>query len=238
MPGDPMADASTEKAATPERPPAGRSRRVLQALAAFTIAWAVVYAVRYGDFQAWLHPDRVRALVAGYGAWGPLIYTGVKMITMILLIPLAPVAIVAGVLYGFVWGSVITLITTVLGAAITFAIGRKLGRETIQARLSGRLQGIDQGLGENGLAYIALARLAPVLPFSVVSYLAAVTSISWRDYMLGTAIGIIPTSLVYSYVGAAAGEASLGKLLVALSLLGGLALIPVILRQRRRMYRR
>ncbi|MBC7543317.1 MAG: TVP38/TMEM64 family protein [Candidatus Sericytochromatia bacterium] len=231
MTGDLIAE--TDEDSTPLPVPSRPTgwKRALRLLAMVLVVCAAVYGLQHVNISQWANPEHIRTLVARYGVWGPLVYTVVKLVTMVLMLPLVPVAIVAGVLYGFVWGLLLNLVTTVIGAAMSFAIGRRLGRQAIQSRLKGRWQGFDKGFQENGLVYIAAARLTPVMPFGGTSYMAAVSSISWRDFLIGTAVGIVPTQVVYTYIGAAAGDASYTKLIVALTLLAIITLIPVIRRQ-------
>jgi uncharacterized membrane protein YdjX (TVP38/TMEM64 family) len=218
--------------ASEPRPKSVRARLLRPLLVAIVVA-AAVYLYRHVDVGHLLHPERIRNLVAPYGAWGPLIYSVFKIISMLLIVPLMPVSVAAGLLFGFGWGTVINIVTNILGSALAFAIARRLGGDTIRARLTGRWAAFDRSFNDNGFAYLMFMRLTPVFPWNPLSYALAVTRISWRDFLLATAIGGLPTTLVYSYVGAAAGEASLGKLGIALTGLALLSLIPTLNKRRK-----
>jgi uncharacterized membrane protein YdjX (TVP38/TMEM64 family) len=47
-------------------------------------------------------------------------------------------------------------------------------------------------------------RLLPVAPFGLVSYAFGTTGVSLRTYLLGTAVGALPSTVIYASLGAAA----------------------------------
>lgn len=192
----------------------------------------VVYGARHWDVLGWFRPETIRTLVDRCGPWGPVVYSGFKIASMLLIVPLAPVNVVAGMLYGFVWGSILNAVTTFAGAMIAFVLGRTVFRDAIQARMTGRWREFDRNVSENGLWYLMATRLTPIFPFNPMSYVAAVTSMSLRDFVWATVIGMIPLTLVHSYLGAAMGSASMGKIAVALCLVAAFSLLPVVMRRK------
>jgi uncharacterized membrane protein YdjX (TVP38/TMEM64 family) len=51
-----------------------------------------------------------------------------------------------------------------------------------------------------------LTRLSPVIPFNLLNYALALTKISFRDYVLASWIGMLPGTVMYVYLGSAAGD--------------------------------
>jgi uncharacterized membrane protein YdjX (TVP38/TMEM64 family) len=45
-------------------------------------------------------------------------------------------------------------------------------------------------------------RLSPVFPHNLLNYVLGLTNVSFRHYALGTRLGMIPSILVYIYIGA------------------------------------
>jgi uncharacterized membrane protein YdjX (TVP38/TMEM64 family) len=95
------------------------------------------------------------------------------------------------------------------------------------------------GFAAHAFNYLLFLRLVPVFPFFLVNLAPAIAGIPLRTYVLATAIGIIPGSFVFVNVGEALGRiestrdlVSPGTLL-ALALLGALALVPVLWRKTR-----
>lgn len=68
--------------------------------------------------------------------------------------------------------------------------------------VSGRAARVDQWLQDRGLTAIVTLRLVPLVPFSAANYAAGISAIRLRDFVVGTAIGIVPGTVAYSIIGA------------------------------------
>jgi phosphatidylserine/phosphatidylglycerophosphate/cardiolipin synthase-like enzyme/uncharacterized membrane protein YdjX (TVP38/TMEM64 family) len=77
-------------------------------------------------------------------------------------------------------------------AAMSYFIGSRLGRNTVRKVIGKRLHRLNRRLAERGILAIALIRNLPVAPFSIVNLLAGASHIRFRDYLLGTALGMLP----------------------------------------------
>ncbi len=53
-----------------------------------------------------------------------------------------------------------------------------------------------------------LVRLAPVIPFNLLNYALAITKVKFVHYVIATAIGMIPGTVMYVYFGSVAGSLS------------------------------
>ncbi|MCA1904731.1 MAG: VTT domain-containing protein, partial [Cyanobacteria bacterium KgW148] len=62
-----------------------------------------------------------------------------------------------------------------------------------------------------GLKIVLLTRLSPVFPFNLLNYAFGITSVSLKDYALGS-VGMVPGTVLYVYVGSLGGNlAQLGS---------------------------
>ena len=93
-------------------------------------------------------------------------------------------------------------------ALVGFAIARRLGRETVATMTGPRLARVEDVMRHQGVAAVVVARLTPVLPFTIVNYGSGVSAVSLRDYLVGTAVGIVPGTVGYAAVGASAGRSA------------------------------
>ena len=55
-----------------------------------------------------------------------------------------------------------------------------------------RLNDLSRRLGKRGLLAIVFARVVPVGPYTIVNIVAGASQIRWRDFLLGTVIGLLP----------------------------------------------
>lgn len=68
-------------------------------------------------------------------------------------------------------------------------------------KLSGGLiNRVDQQLAQNGLMTVITFRIIPFAPFSLINLIAGVSTISLRDFALGTLIGILPGITALAFV--------------------------------------
>ncbi|MBU5689572.1 MAG: VTT domain-containing protein [Candidatus Aenigmatarchaeota archaeon] len=91
------------------------------------------------------------------------------------------------------------------GATIAFFISRYFGRKIVIKLLGDEWIGeVDEWIDKNGSKAILIARLIPLIPFDLISYVAGVTKIDFRKYILATIIGMIPRAVFLVYAGTTA----------------------------------
>lgn len=145
----------------------------------------------------------VVAWVRDLGPPGMALYVILYAVATALLVPGSLLTIGAGLIYGLGAGVAVVVPGSLLGALAAFAIGRWLAHDWVARRLarSPRLTAIDEAIGDKGVAIVLLLRLSPLVPFTVVNYLLALTRVRLRDYTLGSAIGMAPGIVLYVYLG-------------------------------------
>jgi uncharacterized membrane protein YdjX (TVP38/TMEM64 family) len=143
----------------------------------------------------------VRETVAALGALGPLVYVGLYALVTVLLLPGTPFTILSGLLFGPVVGSVVALAGATLGATLSFLVGRVIGRGAVEQVSGRRVQAIDGFLAERGFVSMLVVRLVPLFPFNVLNLVSGVTALRFRDYVLATAIGIVPGTVLLAAAG-------------------------------------
>ena len=162
-----------------------------------------------------------------------------------------PVAMVLSLTGGAIFGvwiaSPAVLLGATGGALMTYAAARSAFAPLLRARAERdpRLQDLVQGFERNAFTYVLLLRFVPMAPFAMVNVAAGLAAAPLRAYALATLVGGVPTSLLYTSLGAGLGAAlqsreALNRALYSPALLGplaaltGLSLLPLLLRRRRR----
>lgn len=171
----------------------------------------------------------LRAYVLGFGAWAPLVSTGLMIVQAVLApLPSSPVTFVNGLVFGPWWGGLLSWASALVGAGICFWLSRRFGRPLAERLVSrGALEWSDGFFTRFGVHAVLLGRLLPVVSFDVVSYGAGLTGMSFSVFMLATAIGMIPGTLLYSYLGHLGGRSARALLwtIAAITALGVLFLL-------------
>ncbi|VAX27851.1 COG0398: uncharacterized membrane protein / Mercuric ion reductase [hydrothermal vent metagenome] len=138
-----------------------------------------------------------------------------------------------GFLYGTFLGALFVNVGATSGAVLAFMVSRYLLRDSIEKRFGKRLAGIQSGFTDNAFSYLLTLRLIPLFPFFLVNLASGMTRIKLSTYVITTAIGILPGSIVYTNAGKQLGQINSLKdiaspgVLGAFVLLGLLSLVPV-----------
>jgi uncharacterized membrane protein YdjX (TVP38/TMEM64 family) len=70
----------------------------------------------------------------------------------------------------------------------------------------GMIKKVRQSLNDNEISVLFLLRLVPIIPFFVANLLPALVGVRLRNFLITTALGIIPGALVYTSIGVGLGE--------------------------------
>lgn len=147
-------------------------------------------------------PEGFEQVIRRLGIWGALIYIGLIALSVVISpIPSAPLAMIAGALWGTILAGIYSVIGGFLGGLIAYYLGRTLGRSAIKA-LTGKIIVFSQRKGEIYLGWlIFVSRLLPILSFDLISYGAGMTGLSLPIYATATLLGMIPSTLLLTYLG-------------------------------------
>ena len=149
------------------------------------LGWLGVPAIstlRLEDFTEWFAPHRR----AWYGL--PLVVLafvilGLAMVPVLLLIA------ATGVAFGPVLGPLYAMAGSLASASVGFAIGRWTGVGHIERVGGTRVTRTVQSLERNGTLAVFLLRKIPA-PFLVANIVAGASRVSYRDFVVGTILGM------------------------------------------------
>ena len=146
--------------------------------------------------QAWVDANPALSI----GAFIAL-YTGLVAISF----PGASIMTIAGgYLFGLAKGAAAVVVAATLGACIVFLAAKYAFGDFFAARAGGFAKRMEEGFKKDELNYMFVLRLMPVFPFWAVNIGAGLVGVSFRNFFIGTLLGIVPGSFVYASIGAAA----------------------------------
>lgn len=195
-------------------------KRLVLVIALFCIVATGAAMVSLGGIDS----DWLQATLEQAGIWGPIIYIVIYTVATVLVLPSTVLNLAGGALFGPWLGSLWTTVGALVAAIVAFGFTRTVGREFVEKRLAGYWQALDAEIRHGGLFYMFSIRLLPVIPYGLVNFAAGLTSISWKDYVLGTALGTLPGVLPFVLLGSSGLTLSqtgdLMPLVIALTLIG------------------
>jgi uncharacterized membrane protein YdjX (TVP38/TMEM64 family) len=181
-----------------------RVRRVLAGI----VALGAVAAIFLLPVNTWAL--RLVESIRGSGAIGVALFAIAYIAATVLLLPGSVLTAGAGFAYGPLWGTLLVSPASVLAATLTFLLGRTALRGWIAQRTKGnpRFAAIDEAVGESGFKIVLLLRLSPLVPFNLLNYALGLTRVSARDYVVASALGMLPGTALYVYLGSIVTSAS------------------------------
>lgn len=141
----------------------------------------------------------------GTAGWGGLVVVG-ALVTLA-PVPRTAVSVLTGVVAGFWGGLAVAWTGGVLGALAGFGLARLLGRATVERLAGPRLHRADAALTGRPFVSTVVGRLTPVVPFTLVSYAAGLSGVRTAPYAAGSALGLLPGTVLHVGIGATLGTA-------------------------------
>jgi uncharacterized membrane protein YdjX (TVP38/TMEM64 family) len=208
-----------------------------------------------------LNYEALTNFIAGNLVGALAIYAVVYVAAVTLSLPGALIlTLTGGLLFGWQIALPVAVVAATTGATILFLVARTSLGDLLASRAGPAIACLRAGFQKNALSYMLFLRLVPIFPFVVINLAAALLGVPLGTYILGTFLGIIPGTAAYAVAGSglasvieaqnASYRACLARggaggcdytidtgalitkeLVLALVLLGVVALVPVVLKK-------
>jgi uncharacterized membrane protein YdjX (TVP38/TMEM64 family) len=207
------------------------------ALVGIAVVLCIVGAASGSSFTSWL--SDFSATLRAYGLPGVSLFLGMYVAGTMVLVPAWTFSLAAGLLYG-VWGIPLSWAAMMAGAGIAFPLARGVLAGPVQRaiRQKPRLRLVADVIDQEGWRMVLLIRVSGIVPFGLQNYVLGVTRIDFLPFLLASAIGVLPSILLYAGAGAfgqatfsAPETTSLKTAVLALSALAAVALVLVTARR-------
>jgi len=220
---------STAVPANEAAAPAKKPFPVVKVVIAVAVLVGLFLLFRLLPVARWI--EEFKAYVRGQGALGyvlfGLVYIGAS------LIPGGPAAILtlaAGAVYGVATGTVLVSLSSVTAAALAFLLARGALRARVLKMTEGnaKFDGLNRAIEKEGAKIVALVRLSPAFPFTIVNYLFGLTPVAFVSYFFASWIAMLPGTMAYVYFGSAIGDVTGGATTLQKTIKGVLAVAAVV----------
>jgi len=155
--------------------------------------------------------DGLHAQFHDLGLAGVALLFGLIVAHAVVFYPTEIVTATAGFLYGFLPG--LALVTTgwLVSAVLAYLIGRALGRPFVHAVFGGRrFNGLERAVARGGVPLLLAVRLIPLVPFSLMGYIAGAVRVPLWRFSWTTVLGYLPQCVLLVYLGSQAQSLSIG----------------------------
>ncbi|MBU1934825.1 VTT domain-containing protein [Patescibacteria group bacterium] len=117
-------------------------------------------------------------------------------------VPLAAaLELIGGYLFGFFYGTIFNVIAMIMGSIAGYVIANSLLRDFIETHFSKSIQTIKNKISKDGLFYLMALRFAMAVPYFLINYSGGIARMKFWKFLVSSAIGVIPASIIYAYGG-------------------------------------
>lgn len=208
-------------------------------LLAFILAFGVVwYSGLLENFNLEFiqqHREALLVHVQKAPVFSGAVFIFVYALAVALSLPVATlITLMGGALFGLWVGTFVVVLGATLGATAIFLIARSAMGKSLRQKAGPLYQKVTNNMAKNAASYMLFMRLVPLFPFFLVNIVPALFNVRLVPYVLTTAVGILPGTVIYVNFGRELGsiqsltDLASPQMLLALGLLGAFALVPVL----------
>jgi phosphatidylserine/phosphatidylglycerophosphate/cardiolipin synthase-like enzyme/uncharacterized membrane protein YdjX (TVP38/TMEM64 family) len=203
---------------------------MLRGAVTLVILFVLAAAWRWTPLGEWLDIDTIAAWEASLeeNHAEPLLVLGVYLLGGLAVFPVTILIAATAFAFGPWTALIYSLLGCVLSAILIYAIGYRLGRDTV-ARFTGRRwHRLHRLISKHGVLAVVAIRMIPVAPYSVVNLAAGAVHVPFRDFVLGTLIGMSPGVIAITFLGSQLEEMIRRPSAVTLSILAAILTIMLV----------
>jgi len=144
------------------------------------------------------------AYLQSFGIWGPIVLFGAQMLQVFFaFIPGHVVLIAAGYVYGFPLGLFFNITFTVVASQLAYLFARWAGRPLVY-RLADRetVDYWERIANQKGVLFFTISFLLPVFPSDAMNFVAGLSGIDSRRFLLANFLGRVPSAIILTLIGA------------------------------------
>lgn len=176
------------------------ARTILLVVLLALIGYLYVYLYQHGLTGR----QAIRALhgfLGHAGMWGPFIVLLVFALQTVVPVPNVVLAALTGSFYGPWFGSCIVFVGWLVSASVSFAAGRYFGKPALEAHSSSAwVKEYRELVEKRGFETVMFMRVVQ-FPADIVGLLCGVTRLSYREYIMATALGVLPGAVTFTVLG-------------------------------------
>ena len=108
------------------------------------------------------------------------------------MLPITLLAVVSGILFPGWLAFIYVLLGALVSSAIAYLIGHTLSKGILKRFAGSRIEKLSSRLAKHGVISVAVLRLVPIAPFTIINLVAGASHLSLRQFLVGSFFGFIP----------------------------------------------
>lgn len=192
-------EPQTEPPATePTAPAAAKSKPSRHRLIVLAVLFVLLFVVGYAlDVPAYLTQERIEGMVEAAGPWGFLVFAALFAVGELAHVPGIVFIIVGSMLWGPWAGAAISYVSALVSVSVAFVIVRRVGGQPLAGMERPWMRMAMMRLEERPIPTVTVLRLVFFM-LPALNYLLALTPVRYRDFLVGSALGLVPGVILVS----------------------------------------
>jgi len=180
-----------------------RDRKLITIIA--TVCVVVILAIvlwRFTPVAQFVDPERLAGRLEDLQQkpWAPFAFAAAFPVLGLVVFPVTALSALVAFLFPPHIAIAVSFSGIMMSAALLHWLGTRF-EKTVRASLGPAMTRVDEALSDHGIVTIATIRMIPLAPFTFVNLVAGALGVPFRDYMLGTALGLTPGMIIMSLFG-------------------------------------
>jgi uncharacterized membrane protein YdjX (TVP38/TMEM64 family) len=158
---------------------------------------------KYTPLAEMIQPAKLATRLERFGdtPWGPVAMLALYVIGGFVMMPLLALLTATALVFDPLTAIVVALAGALLNASAVYFAGAKLIRDWAERSFGEAIARVRNALQSRGVIAVAMIRMVPVAPFTLVNVAAGTIGIPFRDYLFGTFLGLAPGTVLICVFG-------------------------------------
>lgn len=160
-------------------------------------------ALALRDYTEVFKADKIQGFLEASrsSSWALITVCMVYVVGGFVLFPVTLLSLITAAVFGSLLGPLYGLCGALTSASVMFGLGRFAGMKGVRRLTGDRVKKIDHHFQKTGVVGVAVLRLIPIAPFSLVNLAAGISSVTFFDFLIGSLLGFLPAFVAKGFVG-------------------------------------
>ncbi|MDP4091909.1 MAG: TVP38/TMEM64 family protein [Bacillota bacterium] len=210
-----------------------KNKRLILKLCIFSLFLFTAFIAAYNlDLFNIKQLVKVENFISSYGHLSAVIFILIFVIrSLFLVLPYTLMVIIGGSIFGPFMGFVFSMVSVFLSASLSYFIARMFGKGVLLKFAGESAKYLDSNIKKYGFRVLFFMRLSSLFPFDLINFGAGLAEIKYKQFIAADCLGLIPETLVLSYVGDNLKYPFSWRFAICLLLIAALFIIPFIIRK-------
>lgn len=176
-------------------------------------------------------PTKIKNIIKSYGKFGSIVFIFLQIIQVVIFfIPGEIMEIAGGYVFGISEGVFLSLSGIIIGSIISYFIAKLFGKPLVDIIVSKKKFEKSRKFfkAENFNLVIFLVYLIPGAPKDILGFIAGVSDVKFKNFIVYSNLGRIPGIIVSTYFGYKIGNGNIKTLLIILIIMIFIFILAVI----------